>query len=86
MGGGGEERVEPGGGPHLRRPQQGHHPPAPPSIPPLTRTAASRMALTLGARPGREEPLRAPRMILKPALRNASRALNPRAEVSVPLG
>ncbi|GHD71708.1 hypothetical protein GCM10010336_41680 [Streptomyces goshikiensis] len=60
--------------------------PAPPSIPPLTRTAASRMALTLGARPGREDPLRAPRMILKPALRNASRALNPRAEVSVPLG
>ncbi|GGY83655.1 hypothetical protein GCM10010343_05680 [Streptomyces avidinii] len=53
--------------------------PAPPSIPPLTRTAASRIRSTLRAP-------EAALMILKPALRKASPTLNPSAEVGVPSG
>lgn len=53
--------------------------PAPPSIPPLTRTATSRIRVTLRA-------ATVARMILKAALRNASPTLNPHAEVGVPSG
>ncbi|GGP90965.1 hypothetical protein GCM10010215_16180 [Streptomyces virginiae] len=53
--------------------------PAPPRIPPLTRTAASRMRITLKA------PAAAV-MILKAALRKASPTLKPVAEVGVPSG
>lgn len=82
VGGGREQGVEPGRGVHLGGPQQGHdpRPTEHPALDPYRRISHTGHAK--GA-PGGSPALP---VILKAALRNASRTLNPDAEVGVPCG